>query len=214
MSEPSVSRETAPDPPAAARAAFGDSLPLAVSFADRLAADGVLRGLIGPREVPRLWERHLLSSAAVGATIPDGAQVVDLGSGAGLPGIPLALARPDVTIVLVEPMARRVAFLREIVAELGIGRVEVLRSRAADLPPASTDVVTARAVAPLAKLARMAWPAIRPGGQLLAIKGRRAEEEIAEATSVLRDLGASEPRLLDVGTGEAATRVVALHKPR
>ena len=119
MSGPASPDAAVPPPPAVAAAVFGDALPLAERYVARLAGDGVARGLIGPREVPRLWERHVLNSAAIAEAVPAGARVVDVGSGAGLPGIPLALARPDITLTLVEPMARRIEFLEEAVRDLG-----------------------------------------------------------------------------------------------
>ena len=167
-------------PPAAAQV-FGPSLDRAVAYAELLATAGTERGLIGPREGPRLWDRHLLNSAVVGELIPAGARVVDVGSGAGLPGVPLALARPDLDVVLLEPLARRVAFLSEAVADLV--NVTVVRGRAEEghtrraLGPA--DVVTARAVAPLDRLAGWCLPLARPGGTLLALKGSSAESELA-----------------------------------
>ena len=152
-------------------AVFGDALPLAERYVARLAGDGVARGLIGPREVPRLWERHVLNSAAVAEAVPPGARVVDVGSGAGLPGIPLGLARPDLRLTLVEPMARRVEFLEETVAGLGPATVgssrwRVVRGRAEDRPVVSgvgpVDVVTARAVAPLPRLVGLVPRAAAP----------------------------------------------------
>ena len=138
------------------------------------------RGLIGPREVPRLWERHLLNCAVLGELLPEGASLCDVGSGAGLPGIPLALARPDVRITLLEPLLRRTTFLDEVVRQLGLENVTVLRGRAEEmvgkLPP--VDVVTARAVAPLDRLAGWGLPLLRPYGEMLALKGDTAEQEL------------------------------------
>ena len=147
---------------------------LARRFVVHLATSGVERGLIGPREVPRLWNRHVLNCAVLGELVPQGVRVVDVGSGAGLPGIALAIARPDLQVVLVEPLERRTTWLDEVVADLGLG-VRVLRARAEEV--AGTEraaVVTARAVAPLDKLARWTLPLVQPGGELLAIKGRSA----------------------------------------
>jgi 16S rRNA (guanine527-N7)-methyltransferase len=150
--------------------------------------------LIGPRELPRLWERHLLNSAAIASLVPAGARVVDVGSGAGLPGIPLALARPDLTVTLLEPLARRVAFLTECVDRLGLERVTVVRGRAEEGPVrrelGGADVVTARAVAPLDRLAGWCLPLLRPGGLLLAMKGSTAAEELAAAGSLPGAAGA------------------------
>jgi 16S rRNA (guanine527-N7)-methyltransferase len=171
--------------PAAARAVFGPAVDAAAEYARLLASEGTVRGLIGPREVPRLWDRHLLNSAAIAALVPAGARVVDVGSGAGLPGIPLALARPDLTVTLLEPLARRVAFLTECVERLGLERVTVVRGRAEEGPVrrelGGADAVTARAVAPLDKLAGWCLPLLRPGGVLLAMKGSTAAEELAAA---------------------------------
>lgn len=187
-----VSRETAapPPPPAALADVFGRQGAIAVAYAHLLATDGVLRGLIGPREVPRLWDRHLLNSAVLEELVPVGATVCDVGSGAGLPGIPLALARPDLEVELLEPLLRRVRFLQQAVQTLGLARVTVTRSRAEALSAARADVVTARAVAPLSTLGAWCLPLVHPGGSLLALKGARAEQELVEAEPELRRLGA------------------------
>lgn len=197
-----------PDPGAASAtgdaALFGDQLPLARRFAEHLATTGVERGLIGPREAPRVWERHVLNCAVVAALLPDGARVVDVGSGAGLPGIPLALARPDARIVLVEPLARRVDWLREVIADLGVA-VEVERGRAEDDVVRrrweGADVVTARAVAPLARLAGWCLPLLRTGGQMLAVKGAGAAEEVERDAPAVRRLGGGVPRIERCGVG-------------
>ncbi|HEX4470680.1 MAG TPA: 16S rRNA (guanine(527)-N(7))-methyltransferase RsmG [Nocardioides sp.] len=157
-----------------------DRLSLLVRYAELLATEGVLRGLIGPREVPRLWDRHLLNCALVGPLVPEGASVADLGSGAGLPGLVLAIARPDLRVSLIEPMARRVAFLEEACAELGLGSVEVVRGRAEECR-SRFDVVTARALAALPKLLGWGMPLVAEGGQLLAMKGSSAAAEIADS---------------------------------
>jgi len=156
---------------------------LAERYAALLATDGVVRGLIGPREAPRLWDRHLLNSAVVGACVPDGATVGDVGSGAGLPGLALAIARPDVKVTLIEPLLRRTRFLDEAVESLGLGdQVEVLRARAEELHGQRTfDVVTARAVAPLERLARWCLPLVVRHGELVALKGSSVADEIDEA---------------------------------
>jgi 16S rRNA (guanine527-N7)-methyltransferase len=159
---------------------FGSRLALAESYAHLLAAAGTERGLIGPREVPRLWERHLLNCAVVADLVPQGARVADVGSGAGLPGIAMALRRPDLDVTLIEPLLRRVKFLEEAVTTLGLDRVTVVRSRAEDLAgELAFDVVTARAVAPLAKLLSWTLPLLSPGGTVLAMKGQSVHEEIA-----------------------------------
>ena len=182
---------------------FGTRLPLAARYVDLLTEHGVSRGLIGPREVPRLWQRHILNSAVVAELIPTGAAVVDVGSGAGLPGVPLALARPDLKVTLLEPMARRVAWLTDVVAELGIP-IEVVRGRAEEPDVrqrlGGADVVTARAVAPLAKLAGWCLPLVRPGGQLVALKGESASDELARDADQVRRAGGIELSVVSCGS--------------
>ncbi|RLV48090.1 16S rRNA (guanine(527)-N(7))-methyltransferase RsmG [Nocardioides mangrovicus] len=173
--------------PEAATSLFGERLGLAERYVASLADAGVVRGLIGPREVPRLWERHVLNCALLADPVPQHAEVADIGSGAGLPGVVLALRRPDLTLTLVEPLLRRCEYLAEVVEELGLGNVEVLRSRAEDLHGRrSFGVVTARAVAPLERLVRWTLPLVAPGGELLAMKGRSAEQEVQAASARLR----------------------------
>lgn len=173
-------------------------MPLAERYVAWLADAGTERGLIGPREVPRLWERHVLNSAVVGEWIPEGVRVADIGSGAGLPGIPLALARPDLEITLVEPLLRRATFLQEVVDDLGL-EVEVVRARAEELHGhRSFDVVTSRAVAPLDRLASWCMPLVTGGGAMVALKGSSVEEEILEhqATLTRHGAGSAETRRL------------------
>jgi len=171
-----------PAPPGPASVVFGAALPRAQRFVELLTAAGVERGLIGPREVERLWDRHLLNSAVVGERIPENARVVDLGSGAGLPGIPLILARPDLHVTMLEPMARRVTWLEEVVDALSLSAT-VVRGRAEEPAIkqrlAGADVVTARAVAPLDRLWGWSAPLLRSGGRLVALKGESAEAELA-----------------------------------
>jgi 16S rRNA (guanine527-N7)-methyltransferase len=193
-----VSRET-PRPPEVAARVFGTALPEAVRYADLLVGAGVDRGLIGPRETGRIWERHLLNCAVIGEAIPAGSLVCDVGSGAGLPGLALALARPDLSVLLVEPLERRAEFLQEAVELLGLGQVRVTRARAEEMDPLRADVVTARAVAPLGMLAGWCLPLVRSGGTLLALKGARAPEELAAAESVLRRTGATAWRIQEMG---------------
>ena len=201
--------------PEQAGAVFGPALDDVVRYVGMLAGDGVVRGLIGPREVPRLWDRHVLNSAAVAEAVPDGARVVDVGSGAGLPGIPLALARPDVTLTLVEPMARRVEFLSDVVTELGApwrivrGRAEE-RSVVRSVGP--VDVVTARAVAPLPRLVGWCRCLLRPGAQLVALVGTRAAAEVPSLVPELEAAGMRDvhTRAVGVGLGPAATTVVVM----
>jgi len=216
----SFPQPVSPLPPAvfekAAGEVFGTRLPLAVAYAELLITDGVLRGLIGPREAPRVWERHLINCAVMSEIIPIGASVVDVGSGAGLPGIVLAVARPDLTITLVEPLARRTAFLSEAVTKLGLDTtVTVVRGRAEDVAggsPAAADIVTARAVAPLDRLAGWCLPLVAVGGRLLALKGSSAADEVAEHREAVERLGGSEPviRLCGAGLIEPPTTVVEI----
>ena len=201
--------DTDPGVPVEAGSVFGPAVDAAVEYARLLATEGTVRGLIGPREVTRLWERHLLNSAAIESLVPVGARVVDVGSGAGLPGIPLALVRPDLTVTLLEPLARRVAFLTECVRWLGLERVTVVRGRAEEGPIrrqlGGADVVTARAVAPLDKLAGWCLPLLRPGGLLLAMKGSTAAAELA-ATGPLP--GAADALVTQAGDPPATVIVV------
>ncbi|CAM5332344.1 16S rRNA (guanine(527)-N(7))-methyltransferase RsmG [Streptomyces hirsutus] len=182
---------------------FGDRFADAVRYAELLAEAGVQRGLIGPREVPRLWERHLLNCAVLSEVVPEGVTVCDVGSGAGLPGIPLALVREDLKITLLEPLLRRTTFLTEVVELLGLDHVTVVRGRAEEvmgtLPP--VHVVTARAVAPLDRLATWGIPLLRPYGEMLALKGDAAEEELKSATVALNKLGAVATSVVHVGEG-------------
>jgi 16S rRNA (guanine527-N7)-methyltransferase len=186
---------------AAAQAYFGDRLVLAERYVEMLVTAGVERGLIGPREAPRIWDRHLFNCVAISDLVPSGAYVVDVGSGAGLPGIVLAVARPDLRVSLVESLARRTTFLTEAVDALGLDTVDVVRARAEDcvnvLKPA--DVVTARAVAPLDRLAGWCLPLARPGGSVLAIKGSSAAAEIEEHRAAVRRLGGTSPTILHCG---------------
>ncbi|MEV2278504.1 16S rRNA (guanine(527)-N(7))-methyltransferase RsmG [Nocardiopsis sp. NPDC049922] len=202
---------TPPAPPSEAEAVFGDALPKARRYAELLADDGVRRGLIGPREVPRLWERHLINCAVVEELLPEGAEVVDIGSGAGLPGLVLALVRPDIRVTLLEPLLRRTVFLNEAVEILGLANVEVRRGRAEEAHgELYTDFVTARAVAPLARLAGWALPLLRKDGSLLAMKGEQAEAELATARDDVSELRPSVCDVIRVGRGKVdpATTVV------
>jgi 16S rRNA (guanine527-N7)-methyltransferase len=221
--EDDVSRETtpvlfAPPAPDVAADVFGPNLERAVAYADLLADAGVVRGLIGPREVPRLWERHVLNAAALAWAFPpaDDARperpltVADIGSGAGLPGIPLALARPDLQITLVEPLLRRSTFLSEAITALDLGdQVEVVRARADALHSQRTfDVVTARAVAPLPRLLEWTLPLLEVGGQLVALKGESAERELAEAATEMRVRGVADAAVVLVGIPGAQATVI------
>ncbi|MCX4747666.1 16S rRNA (guanine(527)-N(7))-methyltransferase RsmG [Kitasatospora sp. NBC_01287] len=197
--------------PPQAREIFGERFAAAQRYAELLASAGVQRGLIGPREVPRLWDRHVLNCAVLAELLPAGATLCDVGSGAGLPGIPVALARPDVSVTLLEPLLRRTTFLEEVVQELGLENVTVLRGRAEEMVgKVSVQIVTARAVAPLDRLAGWGLPLLRPYGQMLALKGDSAEQELADSRSALTKLGAVEWAVIPVGESAlgAATRVV------
>ncbi len=192
---------SAPPPPTVAREIFGDRLGLACRYAELVAGAGVERGLVGPREVPRLWERHLLNCAVLAELIEHDSRVADVGSGAGLPGIVLALARPDLQLSLIEPLLRRATFLAEVVADLGLTRVEVVRDRAELIVGGAFDVVTARAVAPLAKLLGWTLPLVRPGGSILALKGSSARAELEAARPVLQRWSVSEAEVRSLGIG-------------
>lgn len=195
---------TEPEPPEAA-AIFGPQLPLARRYAHLLADDGITRGLLGPREPARLWTRHLLNCAAVSELFEAGSRVVDVGSGAGLPGLVLALRRVDLRVDLVEPLQRRVDFLIAAVQTLELGtRVRVTRGRA-DEPHVVRTVggaawVTARAVAPLDRLVSWCFPLLSPAGRLAAFKGSTAAAELAEHRATLTKLGSRDPRIVECGS--------------
>lgn len=194
---------------------FGSRLDIATAYADILATRGVERGLLGPREVDRVWDRHLLNSAAVAELLDRGERVVDIGSGAGLPGIPLAIARPDLEITLLEPLLRRSEFLKEVVAELGL-TVDVVRGRAEEPGVrqrfGDRDVAVSRAVAALDKLTKWSMPLLRPGGRMIAIKGERAPDEVEEHRRGMTALDAVDVRVVTCGASclrPLATVVVA-----
>ncbi|CAM5786970.1 16S rRNA (guanine(527)-N(7))-methyltransferase RsmG [Cellulomonas persica] len=194
---------------------FGAAWPQVEGFHRMLVDQGVLRGLIGPREVARLWERHLLNSAAAVPFLPTSGLIVDLGSGAGLPGVVVAAMVPDAQVVLLEPMERRTDWLSEVVDELGLPNAQVRRARAQEALDLQADVVTTRAVAALDKLYAWAMPLIRPGGTLVALKGARAQEEIDKGRSAARraHVGAVEVREVSTLEGVEPTRVViAVHE--
>ena len=191
-----------PPPPDAAGKIFGDRIGIAERYAGLLADMGVEWGLIGPREVERLWDRHLLNCAAVTELLEPGERVADIGSGAGLPGLPVAIAKPEVRVVLVESLSRRAEFLRMAVADLGLD-VEVIRGRAEDAAvreaAGGCDAVVSRAVASLDKLTRWSLPLLRPGGRMVAIKGERAGDELLEHRRVMTALGAFDARVVECG---------------
>ncbi|MGI8644893.1 MAG: 16S rRNA (guanine(527)-N(7))-methyltransferase RsmG [Nocardioides sp.] len=177
-----------------------ESLPVAEAYAAWLADAGTVRGLIGPREVPRLWERHLLNCAVLAEVLEPGATVCDLGSGAGLPGLVLAIARPELRVTLVEPLLRRTTFLEEVVADPGLASVEVVRGRAEDLHGSRRfDAVTSRALAPLHRLVGWSMPLVATTGAMLAMKVSTAGSEIVAAGPVLRELGCAEPEIVELG---------------
>jgi len=204
-----VPRETPPVPDEAQGVFPLDRLPLAERYAEALATDGVVRGLIGPREAPRLWERHLLNCAGLAELVPADARVCDIGSGAGLPGLVLAIARPDASVTLVEPLLRRTTFLTEIVASLSLENVEVVRGRAEALHGTRRfDVVTSRAVAPLPRLLDWSMPLVAASGCMLAMKGSSVADEVADARADLERWGCAPPAVLEVGAGASVTTVL------
>jgi 16S rRNA (guanine527-N7)-methyltransferase len=201
--------------PGVAATLFGSRLDRAQRYAEILAGAGVERGLLGPREVDRLWDRHILNSAAIAELLETGERVADIGSGAGLPGIPLALARPDLRVTLIEPLLRRSEFLREVVDDLGLD-MTIVRGRAEELSVrqqvGEMDAVVSRAVASLDKLTEWSMPLLRLDGRMAAIKGERAEQEIREHRRVMASLGAVDVRVMRCGADyldPPATAVVA-----
>lgn len=192
--------ESTPAEQDAARKIFGDRLDLAERYVEHLATSGMERGLLGPREVPRLWSRHVLNCAVVAELIPANASVADVGSGAGLPGLCLAIARPDIAITLIEPLERRVIWLNEVVADLGLENVRVIRGRAEQVvDDVNVDVATARAVSALGGLAGLTIPLLHGNGTVLAIKGRSAEEEVQKAAKAIRKLGGRDTSVVTAG---------------
>lgn len=199
----------------AVKAYLGDAYDGVVRFAELLRDQGELRGLIGPREVPRIWERHILNSAAVVPYLPATGSVVDIGSGAGLPGIVIAVMRPGLQVILVEPMERRTTWLAEVVAELGLTNVEIKRGRAEEYHDAfEADAVTSRAVAALSKLVRMSMPLVRVGGELVILKGRNVAQEVEPARKVLRKYATGDPEILEGATveGVETTTIVRVRR--
>jgi 16S rRNA (guanine527-N7)-methyltransferase len=215
---PDQAEPHAPAPPEVVFQRFGaEATDLLSRYAGWLAGPGTIRGLLGPREVPRLWDRHLLNSAALVELVPSGSRLVDVGTGAGLPGLVVACLRPELRVDLVESMQRRTDFLAEVVADLGLtDRVRVIRGRAEDSSVVkavgSAEFVTARAVAPLDRLVRWTFPMLRPGGTLLAVKGATAENELAEHSRFLARMRAEVRGVLECGTGmvDPPTRVISL----
>ena len=191
--------------PAAAAVIFGNGIELARAYTHRLAQDSETFGLLGPRELPRIWSRHVINSALLSDLVPDESLVADVGSGAGLPGIPMAIAQPKAHFTLIEPMERRANWLSAVVQELGIKNVDVVRARAEEVNRTDFDIVTARAVAALDKLLKLLTPLTRGSNlkTVLALKGSRAPEEIADAKPRLQRLGFGEPEIMTLGLGKA-----------
>lgn len=197
--------------PGYAHELFGSRLPVAERYAWLLEGAGIERGLIGPREAARLWDRHILNCAALRELVPESGTLADIGSGAGLPGVVLAIVLPRLRVTLVEPLLRRSVFLEECAAELDLRNAEVRRARAEDLAgQLKADVVTARAVAPLGKLAVWACGLARPGGTVLAMKGERAAEELRGAAGVLGRLGVRDARIVEAGRGKVEPPAVVV----
>ncbi|MET4541584.1 MULTISPECIES: 16S rRNA (guanine(527)-N(7))-methyltransferase RsmG [Micrococcaceae] len=184
----------------AAEKIFGERLDLAKRYVEHLATSGTERGLIGPREIPRLWSRHVLNCAVIESAIAMDSHVADVGSGAGLPGLCLAIARPDLELTLIEPLERRVIWLQEVVDDLGLDNVTIMRTRAElAVGMVDADVVTARAVSALSNLAGLTIPLLNGRGEVVAIKGRSAAEEIEKARKVIRKLGGVETSVVVCG---------------
>lgn len=200
---------------AAVREYLGPAYETMALFRERLRAEGELRGLVGPREVSRLWERHILNSAAVLPYLSAARSIADVGSGAGLPGVVIAILRPDAEVHLIEPMERRTAWLTEIARDLSLANVEVKRGRAEEYHGAlEVDATTSRAVAALAKLARMSLPLLRHGGEMVVLKGRNVGQEIDPARKVLRSFKAGEPEVFEGTTvpGVESTTIVRIRR--
>lgn len=210
-------QELAPAPAVAAEI-FGDRLPLAEAYHRSLATDGSTRGFIGPREVPRLWERHILNCAVIGEAMDYGVAVADIGSGAGLPGIPLAIARPDLRILLIEPLLKRSVYLNEVVEQLQLTNVTVIRGRAEEKAVkrqvGRVDVVTSRAVAPLGKLTGWSLPLVRVGGSMIAMKGASVSEELERDAAEIERAGGGEAEILTVGGGLLSEPTTLIRVPR
>lgn len=206
------------EPPRGGTEQFGADAWLKLEgFATLLGREGEVRGLVGPRELERLWTRHILNSTAVVEFLPESGIVADVGSGAGFPGVVVAIMRPDLHVDLIESMERRTDWLLDVKHELDLDNVNVIRSRAEDMRKKyAADVVTARAVAALKKLLPWTLPLLKPGGHLIALKGRRAEQEIMDADAQLMEFGAQSADVYDIdvwGTDEG-TRIVDVEKMR
>ncbi len=212
--QPSQVAEDFEQPTEEMRELFGIAFSAAEHFADMLVAEGELRGLVGPRELPRLWSRHIVNSAAVVPFLPRQGSVADVGSGAGFPGIVVAFMRPDLEVTLIETMERRVEWLDLVVTELDLDNVTLRRARAEEIKD-RYDAVTARAVANLSKLVRLTSGLLRPGGSLLALKGVKAQQEVDDATYVIKKAKLEPAVIHEVVTpGEELTRVVEVRRRR
>ncbi|MCG7277947.1 16S rRNA (guanine(527)-N(7))-methyltransferase RsmG [Corynebacterium imitans] len=183
------------------RTIFGDRVELAQAYHDSLATVAAERGFIGPKEVDRLWERHILNCAVAAEAFDEGASVADVGSGAGLPGIPLAIARPDLQLTLIEPLLKRSTYLKEVKEQLGLDNVTVVRGRAEEQKRGQFDAVTSRAVAPLGKLAGWSLPLVRHGGAMVAMKGASVSEELERDEAQIRKAGGVDAEIFQVGEG-------------
>ncbi len=197
---------------------FGSNTAGAYEYHELLATDGSQRGFIGPREVPRLWQRHILNCAVIHELCPRGARIVDVGSGAGLPGIPLALARPDLNIILLEPLLKRSTFLLEATEKLGLRNVTVVRGRAEDKGVrreiGHRDIVTSRAVAPLGKLALWSLPLVHQGGLMLSMKGETVAEELQRDRKLIKKAGGGKASILTIGAGVLEEPATVIRIPR
>lgn len=204
----------APVPPPEAERVFGEQLGLARRYADLLATTGISHGLVGPREAPRLWERHLMNCAVMHSLLPEGSAIADIGSGAGLPGLVLAVRRPDLEVHLVEPLLRRTTWLTSAVEDLGLTNVTIHRGRAEEVS-LEVPAVTARAVASLDKLVSWSFPLLTPGGRLLALKGEAGGQELKDARPLLRGYGVTRAELHVIGEGQISdpVRVVDIERP-
>lgn len=198
MSEPSPQATPNAEP---MRTVFGDRVELAQAYHDSLATVAAERGFIGPKEVDRLWERHILNCAVAAEAFDEGASVADVGSGAGLPGIPLAIARPDLQLTLIEPLLKRSTYLKEVKEQLGLDNVTVVRGRAEEQKRGQFDAVTSRAVAPLGKLAGWSLPLVRHGGAMVAMKGASVSEELERDEAQIRKAGGVDAEIFQVGEG-------------
>ncbi|KNC19457.1 16S rRNA methyltransferase [Arthrobacter sp. RIT-PI-e] len=213
--DPSLPPRPTSEEQVAADTVFGDRFELARGFVRHLATSGIERGLLGPREIPRLWGRHVLNCAVVGRLMQPDASVVDVGSGAGLPGVALAIARPDLELHLVEPLERRVTWLDEVITDLGLTNVTVHRARAEQVVgEIAGRYVTARAVSALSTLAGWTLPLTTRDGEVLAIKGRSAADEIEKARKVIRKLGGDTAEIIAVGGDVLAEPTTVVRIPR